>query len=81
MLYGSNLGTAEDLARRIAEDGRARGFAATVAPLDDYAGRLPTEGAVVIATASYNGTPPDNAVRFCDWLRGGDARTGRRSRA
>jgi cytochrome P450/NADPH-cytochrome P450 reductase len=71
VLYGSNLGTAEGLARQIAEDGLAHGFAASVAPLDDYAGRLPTDGAVLIATASYNGTPPDNAMGFCDWLRGG----------
>jgi len=76
VLYGSNLGTAEGLARQIAEDGLAQGFAATVAPLDDYAGRLPSEGAVVIASASYNGTPPDNAVRFCDWLRGGALESG-----
>jgi len=76
VLYGSNLGTAEGLARQIAEDGLAQGFAATVAPLDDYAGRLPREGAVMIATASYNGTPPDNAVQFCDWLRGGALESG-----
>jgi cytochrome P450/NADPH-cytochrome P450 reductase len=76
VLYGSNLGTAEGLARQIAEDGLAQGFAATVAPLDDYAGRLPRDGAVVVATASYNGTPPDNAVRFCDWLRGGELEAG-----
>ena len=69
VLYGSNLGTAEEVARRVAESSEAGGFAVTVAPLDEYAGRLPTEGAVVIASASYNGTPPDNAVRFCEWLR------------
>ena len=44
----------------------------TVAPLDVYAGQLPREGAVVVATASYNGTPPDNATRFCEWLRGSE---------
>jgi cytochrome P450 / NADPH-cytochrome P450 reductase len=71
VLYGSNLGTAEEVARRLAETGEASGFATTVAPLDDYIDRLPREGALLIATASYNGTPPDNAVRFCDWLRGG----------
>ena len=71
VLYGSNLGTAEEIARRIGQDGEAHGFATTVAPLDDHVGRLPREGMVVIASASYNGTPPDNAVRFCDWLRGG----------
>src|SRR4030095_8370019 len=53
-----------------------QGFAARVAPLDDYAGQLPREGAVMIATASYNGTPPDNAVQFCDWLRGGALESG-----
>ncbi len=69
VLYGSNLGTAEEVARRVAESGEAVGFAVTVAPVDEYTGRLPTEGAVVIASASYNGTPPDNAARFCEWLR------------
>src|SRR5262249_15381515 len=71
VLYGSNLGTAESIAGRIAAAGTANGFATTLAPLDDYVGRLPREGAVMIASASYNGTPPDNAVGFCDWLRGG----------
>jgi cytochrome P450/NADPH-cytochrome P450 reductase len=69
VLYGSNLGTAEEVARRVAEAGEGAGFAVTAAPLDEYAGRLPTEGAVLITTASYNGTPPDNAGRFCAWLR------------
>ena len=72
VLYGSNLGTAEEVARRVAESGETGGFAVTVAPLDNYVGRLPHEGAVVIASASYNGTPPDNAARFCEWLRGAE---------
>lgn len=71
VLFGSNLGAAEDIARRIARDGTDRGWASTVAPLDDRAGTgLPTEGAVVVVTASYNGMPPDNATAFCDWVRG-----------
>ncbi|QBD78545.1 cytochrome P450 [Ktedonosporobacter rubrisoli] len=69
VLYGSNLGTAEDLAHHIAEDAKLKGFAATVAPLDDYTAKLPTEGALIVVTASYNGTPPDNAVKFCSWLK------------
>jgi cytochrome P450/NADPH-cytochrome P450 reductase len=71
VLYGSNLGTAEGLAQQIAEDGTARGLAGRVAPLDAYTGKLPQEGAVVVVAASYNGTPPDNAVTFCDWVRDG----------
>ncbi len=69
VLYGSNMGTAEELARRMAQDGEDNGFAAKVAPLDDYVGRLPKAGLVVITSASYNGLPPDNAVQFCEWLR------------
>ncbi len=69
VLYGSNMGTAEELARRMAQDAEDNGFVVKIAPLDDYVGRLPKEGLVVIATASYNGLPPDNAVQFCEWLR------------
>jgi cytochrome P450/NADPH-cytochrome P450 reductase len=69
VLYGSNLGTAEDLAHQIANGGTEQGYASTVVPLDDYTNKLPTTGAVVIVTSSYNGTPPDNAAKFCAWLR------------
>lgn len=67
VLFGSNLGTAEDLATRIARDSTDRGYAARTASLDDRVGDLPSEGAVVVVSASYNGQPPDNATRFCAW--------------
>ena len=70
LLYGSNSGASEAFARRLASDGQARGYATKVAPLDDYTGKLPKEGAVVIVTASYNGQPPDNARKFATWLAG-----------
>jgi cytochrome P450/NADPH-cytochrome P450 reductase len=70
VLFGSNLGATEDLARQVANDANARGFSTSVAPLDEYVNRLPTEGVVVIASASYNGNPPDNAARFVDWVSG-----------
>ncbi len=69
VLFGSNLGTAEDIAHRIAEDGKIRGFDATVAALDEYTNKLPREGALVVVSASYNGTPPDNAGKFCAWIK------------
>ena len=69
VLFGSNLGTAEDIAHRIAEDGEARGFSSSVAALDDYTNNLPHEGALVVVSASYNGTPPDNAGKFCSWIK------------
>ena len=68
VLYGSNLGTSEDIAEQIAADAKVWGFTSATAPLDDYVHQLPKEGAVVIVTASYNGTPPDNADTFCHWL-------------
>ncbi|MGW4484803.1 bifunctional cytochrome P450/NADPH--P450 reductase [Amycolatopsis sp. NPDC004368] len=68
--YGSNLGTAEGLATRLAREGTERGYAVTLSALDDVADALPSHGTAVIVTSSYNGTPPDNAGKFCAWLRG-----------
>ena len=67
-LFGSNMGTAEEFARQIAEAGERNGFSATLASMDDYAGRLPQGAAVAIVTGSYNGAPPDNAAGFMRWL-------------
>src|SRR3977135_2764018 len=68
VLYGSNLGTAEELATRVADLAEVNGFATTLAPLDEYAGKLPEQGGVLIFCASYNGVAPDNATQFVKWL-------------
>jgi cytochrome P450 / NADPH-cytochrome P450 reductase len=68
VLFGSNLGTAEGIATRIAQDGSDRGYAVTLGALDDHTGELPHEGALIVVCASYNGKPPDNAERFCRWI-------------
>jgi cytochrome P450/NADPH-cytochrome P450 reductase len=68
VLYGSNLGTAEELATRVADLAEVNGFATTLAPLDDHVGKLPTKGGVLIFCASYNGAAPDNATQFVKWL-------------
>ena len=68
VLYGSNLGTAEELATRVADLAEVNGFATKLAPLDDYVGKLPEQGGVLIFCASYNGAPPDNATQFVKWL-------------
>jgi cytochrome P450/NADPH-cytochrome P450 reductase len=68
VLYGSNMGSSEAFARRLASDAAVQGYVPTVATMDEYTGRLPREGAVVIVTASYNGNPPDNARAFCRWV-------------
>jgi len=71
VLYGSNLGTAEELATRVADLAEVNGFATKLASLDDFVGKLPERGGVLIFCASYNGAPPDNATRFVKWLGGG----------
>jgi len=70
VLYGSNLGTAEELATRVADLAEVNGFATKLAPLDDFVGKLPEQGGVLIFCASYNGAPPDNATQFVKWLGG-----------
>lgn len=68
VLYGSNLGTAEEVAKELAEEAREQGYRSRTAELDQYSGDLPAEGAVIIVTASYNGNPPDCAREFVHWL-------------
>ncbi len=68
VLYGSNLGTAEELATRVADLAEVNGFATKLGALDDYVGKLPQEGGVLIFCASYNGAAPDNATQFVKWL-------------
>lgn len=70
VLYGSNAGTSQDLAQRIANDAGRRGYSPTIGPLDDAAGGLPTAGLVAIVASSYEGRPPDNARRFVAWTGG-----------
>lgn len=67
--YGSNSGTCEALANRVASDAPLHGFrASTVSPLDDAHQNLPRDRPVVIVTASYEGQPPSNAGLFCKWI-------------
>ncbi|CAK7273929.1 hypothetical protein SEPCBS119000_005910 [Sporothrix epigloea] len=67
--YGSNSGTCEAMANRIAADAPAHGFHADVlAPLDAAHQNLPRDRPVIIVTASYEGEPPDNARLFVNWL-------------
>ncbi|MFZ5783759.1 MAG: bifunctional cytochrome P450/NADPH--P450 reductase [Pseudomonadota bacterium] len=70
ILYGSNSGSSEAFADRIAGDAPAHGFTPTVAAMDDYAGNLPKDGPVVVVTASYEGQPPDNARQFVSYVEG-----------
>ncbi|MDZ5722569.1 bifunctional cytochrome P450/NADPH--P450 reductase, partial [Bacillus sp. SXabc123] len=69
VLYGSDTGTAEGVARELADTASLHGVRTEVAPLNDQIGKLPQEGAVVIVTSSYNGKPPSNAGQFVQWIQ------------
>jgi len=69
ILYGSNMGTSRDIALTLAQEAGKRGFSATARELDDQVDKpWLTQGPVVIVTSTYNGTPPDNAAKFAEYL-------------
>lgn len=66
--YGSNTGTCEALANRLASDAPNHGFSAVVDTLDAVKENLPKDTPIAIVTASYEGQPADNAAHFVTWL-------------
>ncbi|MBA0046345.1 cytochrome P450 [Mycobacteroides sp. LB1] len=75
VFHGSNLGTCRALAHQLAEEAADLGYQTTVAPLDDAAAALPTEGVTLVVAASYNGQPTDDARQFLAWLDSAEADT------
>lgn len=69
VLHGSNQGTAESIAREMADQARQMGVNSRVASLQQAVDQLPTEGVVLIIAASYNGQPGSSARPFVDWLK------------
>ncbi|KAB8217645.1 cytochrome P450 [Aspergillus novoparasiticus] len=70
IFFGSNTGTCEALARRLAKDSMGYGFAAKVESLNSTMENIPRDNPVIFITASYEGQPPDNAAHFFEWLNG-----------
>jgi len=70
ILFGSQTGTAENLAKRIAKEAGKRGFAPTVHDLAQYPmAQLASEERVLLITSTYgDGEPPDNAKAFWNFL-------------
>ncbi|KAL7893569.1 cytochrome P450 [Trichoderma sp. TUCIM 5745] len=69
IFYGSDSGTCEFMAQRLANDASSHGFKAAVDTLDTAREALPTDGPVIIITSSYEGQPPHNAANFVDWIQ------------
>jgi len=70
ILFGSQTGSAEGLAKELAKDSEARGFAPKLAALNDFAsvGFANSAKAVIVSSTWGDGEPPDNAVNFWSWL-------------
>lgn len=76
IFYGSQTGTAEDYASRLAKEGSSRfGLKTMVADLEDYDFEnldvFPADKLAVFVLATYGeGEPTDNAVEFYEFIRG-----------
>jgi cytochrome P450 / NADPH-cytochrome P450 reductase len=70
IFFGSNTGTCEAFARRLAEDAADFGYSAHIDSLDSAMQNIPKKDPVVFISASYEGQPPDNAALFFEWLSG-----------
>lgn len=78
IFYGSQTGTAEDYASRLAKEGKSKfGLATMVADLEDYdyenLDAVPEDKVVMFVLATYGeGEPTDNAVDFYEFITGED---------
>ncbi|CAN8103023.1 unnamed protein product [Discula destructiva] len=78
IFYGSQTGTAEDYASRLAKEGKSRfGLDTMVADLEDYdyenLDTFPEDKVVMFVLATYGeGEPTDNAVDFYEFITGED---------
>lgn len=69
VLYGSNSGTCQSLAQRVATNAHIHGFKTVkIDYLDNTLHNLPTGHPILIVIPSYEGQPPDNAANFVKWL-------------
>jgi sulfite reductase (NADPH) flavoprotein alpha-component len=73
--YGSQTGTAEGLAKKLAKDAAQRGFQPQLHPLNDFenAGFATAKKTVIISSTWGDGDAPDNAMNFWNWLKADSA--------
>src|SRR5205823_3841487 len=70
VLFGSQTGSAEGLAKRFSKKADAKGYKPRVLPLNDFANSdFARESHCVIITSTWGeGDPPDNAAHAWAWL-------------
>ena len=75
VLYGTQTGNAEGLAKKLLKTLKKRHFEATIADMADYGqDQLAKEKNLLVIVSTYgDGEPPDNAIEFHGWLMGDSA--------
>ncbi|MEO0513681.1 MAG: flavodoxin domain-containing protein [Planctomycetota bacterium] len=75
ILYGSQSGNCEALAKQLRKQARSQGFGPDVAALDgfDFDQLLDTKHLLIICSTFGEGDPPDNAMKFTSKLMADDA--------
>ncbi len=75
ILWGSQTGNSEGLARKISKTLGSKGFAPTVYDMADYdVSKLADESLLLLVTSTFgDGEPPDNAASFYNWLLSDEA--------
>ena len=76
ILYGSNTGTCQTLAQRLAADAGLHGYHGSILDMDSGIHEIQQKTLAIIITASYEGEPPDNASHFVHWMSRQDVRLG-----
>jgi len=75
ILFGTQTGSSEGLAKKLSRELQGKGFAPIVLGMDDYAkADLANCERLLIITSTYgDGDPPDNAMAFWGWLNSAEA--------
>lgn len=70
ILFGSQTGAAEGLAKKFAKEAEGRGFIPSVFALNDFekANFANAKRVIIISSTWGEGEPPDNAANFWAWL-------------
>lgn len=70
LLYGSQTGSAEGLAKQTAKEAKSKGFEVSLLSLNEFVSKPshPVSRVLIITSTWGDGDPPDNATEFWKWL-------------
>ena len=66
ILYGSQSGTAEEIAKNLSKQAKSKGYESVLLELNDYQkmDRTQAQTALIVTSTWGDGEPPDNAAAF-----------------